>query len=119
MSSSKALSTVSPPKPESNTPMVGRRPRSALMHLVSSELADRAYRFSLRDRLSRAAWPRRNRRAVRAGPRVTEEGADFICCLGRKNMLELAGLLLDLRLAVHRKTVGEESVLQTMAPDAA
>src|ERR1700686_2326176 len=121
MSSTKALRTVSPPKPESNTPMVGRRPPgapwSALMHLVPRELTDGVYRFSLGDSLSRAARSRRNRCPVRASAWVAEERADLIGSFGRKNVLKLAGLLLDLRLAVHRQAVRKQPLGQPMPPD--
>src|SRR5579864_1033102 len=118
MSSSKALRTVSPPKPESNTPMVGRRPpgapRSALMHFVSSELTDGVYVFSLGNSLSPAARSGRNRRPVRTGTRVPEECTDLVRGFGGKNVLKLAGLLLDLRLAVHRQAVRKKPLGQPM-----
>src|ERR1700756_4309130 len=121
MSSSKALRTVSPPKPASNTPIVGRRrtfaPRSALMHLVPSELTDGVYRFSLGNSFSPAARSGRNRRPVRTGTRMAEERADLIGRFGRKNVLKLAGLLLDLRLAVHCQAVSKQALGQQMPPD--
>src|ERR1700687_569123 len=121
MSSSKALRTVNPPKPESNTPMVGRRrtsaPGSVLMHLVPRELTDGVYRFSLGDSLSCAARSRRNRRPVRARARMPQECADLIGRFGRKNVLKLAGLLLDLRLAVHRQAVSKQPLGQPMPSD--
>ena len=45
---------------------------------------------------------------------MPEEGADFVGRFRRKNVLELAGLLLDLRFAVHRQAVGEEPLGQPM-----
>src|SRR5580704_15492077 len=101
--------------------MVGRRepagaPFSALIHLVPSELASRADgRFGHRSRP--AAGPRRNRRPVRASSRMPKKRADFIRRLGRKNVLELAGLLLDFRLAVHGQAIGKETLRQPMPPD--
>ena len=54
---------------------------------------------------------------MRAGPRVSEECADFVRSLRRKNMLELAGLLLDFGLAVHSQTVSEEPLRQPVPSD--
>src|SRR5277367_6075178 len=115
MSSSKALRTVRPPKPESNTPMVGRRERdrwvvrgcSALIHLIPREVPSW---LNLRKVLHQlvvrpgpaAARPRRNRRSVRTGPRMAQKRAYLIRRFGRQDVLELTRLLLDLRLAVHR-----------------
>ena len=64
-----------------------------------------------------AAWSRRNGRAVRAGARMAEEGADLVGGFGRKDVLELAGLLLDFGLAVHGQAVGEQALGQAMAAD--
>jgi hypothetical protein len=41
---------------------------------------------------------------------MAQEGADFVGCLGGQDVLELAGLLLDLGLAVHGETVGEKAL---------
>src|ERR1700689_352375 len=114
MSSSNALRTVSPPKPESNTPMVGRREwapeapgeRSALIHLIPREapsglnLLQILHKLVVRPGLP-AARPRRNRRPVWASPRMPQEGADFVGRFRRQDVFELARLLLDFRLAVH------------------
>ena len=48
---------------------------------------------------------------------MPKERADFIGSLVRQDVLELAGLLLDLRLAVERKAVGEQALRQPMAAD--
>src|ERR1700677_2379772 len=56
-----------------------------------------------------AARPRRNRRTMWAGPRMSEECADLVGRFRRKDVLELAGLLLDLRFAVHGQTVGKKA----------
>jgi hypothetical protein len=51
---------------------------------------------------------------------MAEEGADFVGCLGGEDVLELAGLLLDLGLAVHGETVGEKALSEAVtANDAA
>ncbi len=54
---------------------------------------------------------------MRAGPGVSEEGANLICRFRRKNVLKLAGLLLDFRLAIHRQAVGEKAFGETVAAD--
>ena len=64
-----------------------------------------------------AARPRRNRRAMRAGARVSEEGAYLVGGFGREDVFELAGLLLDFRFAVHGQAVGEQALGQAMAAD--
>src|ERR1700693_3129185 len=103
MSSSKALRTVRPPKPESKTPMVGRRDcapegpeapeeRSALIHLISREAATRLNLFEVLHQLvvgpaSATAGPRRNRRSMRASARVPKEGAYFVRRFRRKDVL--------------------------------
>src|SRR5580692_2108463 len=68
------------------------------------------------DELSRPAAARTgwNRCAVRAGAGVAQECADFIGGFGRKNVLELAGLLLDFGFAVHGEAVGEQALSQTV-----
>src|SRR5580658_4026153 len=63
-----------------------------------------------RFRASSAAHSRRNRRTMRASPRMSKECTDFVSRFRRKNVLELAGLLLDLGFAVHGKAVGEEAL---------
>ena len=52
---------------------------------------------------------------MRACSRMSQERADLIRRFGRENVLELAGLLLDFRLAVHRQAVGEQALGQTVA----
>src|SRR5271155_5069895 len=68
-------------------------------------------------RASSAAQPRRNRRTVRASARVPEEGADLVGSFQRKDVLELAGLLLDLRFAVHCQTVSKQALSQAVPAD--
>src|SRR5260370_38900154 len=70
-------------------------------------------------RCSSAARPRWDRRTMGAGPGVSEEGANLICRFRRKNVLKLAGLLLDFRLAIHRQAVGEKAFGETVAADEA
>jgi len=48
---------------------------------------------------------------------MAEEGADLVGCLGGEDVLELAGLLLDLGLAVHGETVGEETLGEAVTAD--
>src|ERR1700722_13673892 len=125
MSSSKALRTVRPPNPESNTPMVGRRreagsslPGSALIHLVPRELAAWAHGFPhLGDRLLCATRPGRNWRSVRTGSGVSEERANLVRRFRRKNVFELASLLLDLRFTVKGKAVGKKPPREPVPPD--
>src|SRR5579862_8960625 len=62
-----------------------------------------------------AARAKRDRRAVGTSSGMTEEGADFVGGLGRENVLELAGLLLDLRFAVESQAVGEQALGQAVA----
>ena len=64
-----------------------------------------------------AARSRRNRRAVRARSRVAEECADLVRRFRGKNVLELAGLLLNLGLAVHGQTVSEQPLSQPVPAD--
>ena len=54
---------------------------------------------------------------MRAGARVPEEGADLVSRFGRKDVLELAGLLLDLGFAVHGQAVGKQSLSQAVTAD--
>jgi hypothetical protein len=54
---------------------------------------------------------------MRAGTRVPKESADFVSRFRRENMLELAGLLLDFRFAVHSQAVGEKALRQPVATD--
>src|ERR1700690_1043884 len=64
-----------------------------------------------------AAWSWRNERAVRASARVAQECAYLVGGFGRKNVLELARLLLDFGLAVHGEAVGKEAFSQAVAAD--
>jgi hypothetical protein len=48
---------------------------------------------------------------------MAEEGADLVGCLGRQDVFELAGLLLDLGLAVHGEAVGEEALGEAVTAD--
>ena len=66
-------------------------------------------------RFSSAAWPWRDRRTVRAGPRMTQERADLVRRARRQDVFELAGLLFDFRLTVHGEAVGEEALGQAVA----
>src|SRR5271165_7109434 len=68
-------------------------------------------------RASSTAPARRYRRAVRAGARVSEERTDLVSRFSREDMFELAGLLLDFRFAVHRKTVGKQALSQAVTAD--
>lgn len=54
---------------------------------------------------------------MRTGSRMPEERADLVGRFRRKNVLELACLLLDLAFAIHGETVGEQAFRQTMAPN--
>ena len=51
---------------------------------------------------------------MRASLWVSQECANLICSFRRKDVLELARLLLDLRLAIHRQAVGEQALGQSM-----
>src|SRR5271155_2633695 len=75
----------------------------------------RADRSSLELRASSTAFPRRNRRTMRAGARMTEESTNLVRSLERKDMLELAGLLLDFRFAVHCEAVGKKPFGEAMS----
>ena len=46
---------------------------------------------------------------------MPKERADFVSSFRRKNMLELAGLLLDLGLTVQRQAIGKKSLGQPMS----
>src|SRR5277367_5846208 len=46
---------------------------------------------------------------------MSEEGADFVGSFGRKDVLELASLLLDFAFTVHGEAVGEQTFGQAMA----
>src|SRR5580704_17171562 len=63
---------------------------------------------------ARARW---NGRPMRTSPGMAEETADLVGGLGRQDVFELAGLLLDLGFAVERETVGEETLSQAMSAD--
>src|SRR5207247_8399778 len=55
-----------------------------------------------------AASSRRNRRAVRACPRMTQKRADLVRGFGREDVFELARLLLDFRLAIQSQAVSKQ-----------
>jgi len=48
---------------------------------------------------------------------MSEESADLVRSLVRQDVLELAGLLLDFRLAVERKAVSEQAFRKSMSSD--
>ena len=54
---------------------------------------------------------------MRASARVAEKRTDFVCSFRRKNVLELAGLLFDFRLAVHGQSVGKKTLGKAVAAD--
>src|SRR3954469_16727327 len=54
---------------------------------------------------------------MRTRPRMPQEGADPVRSLGRKNVLELARLLLDLGLILHVQRLREQPFGEAMAPD--
>jgi hypothetical protein len=45
---------------------------------------------------------------------MSKEGADFIGRFGRKNVLELAGLLLDFRFAVERQAISKKALREAV-----
>lgn len=51
---------------------------------------------------------------MRTGSGMSEESADLVRSLVRQDVLELAGLLLDFRLAVERKAVSEQAFGKSM-----
>src|SRR5207249_11922869 len=63
-----------------------------------------------------AALPARNRTAVRAGRGMPEKGADRVGHRVRKDVLEDAGLLLDLRV-LHAERLREERFGEPLAAD--
>lgn len=64
-----------------------------------------------------AARSGRDRGSVGARLGMAEEGADLIGGFERQDVLELAGLLFDLRLAVESEAVGEQAFGQAMSAD--
>src|SRR5689334_9804201 len=74
-------------------------------------------RIELKRCLLAAARAGRNGSAVGAGAGMSEEGADFVGGLGREDVFELAGLLLDFRFAVHGEAIGEEALGEAMTAD--
>ena len=48
---------------------------------------------------------------------MAQESADLVCSAGRQDVLELTGLLLDFRLAVHGEAVRKQALCQSMATD--
>src|SRR5580658_5561525 len=119
ISSSKALSTVRPPKPESNTPMVGGRVVMFAGIVFLRALSRGRARSGGWNKFSApsAACSRRNRRTVRASAWMSEKGAYLVRGFRREDVFELAGLLLDFRFAVHGQAVGKEALGQAMATD--
>src|ERR1051325_2070540 len=66
-------------------------------------------------RRTRAAFALWNRRAMRTGLRMPEEGADALCRFGRQDVFELAGLFFDLGLIHHPEALGEQHFGQAVA----
>src|SRR5512136_1109354 len=64
-----------------------------------------------------AAGSRGNSAAVGTGARMPQEGADAVGGVRREDVLELAGLLLDLGLVLHVQGLGEEALRQAVAAD--
>ena len=56
----------------------------------------------------------RDRSAVRTGARVAEEGTYLLGGFGRKDVFELACLLLNLALVLHAEALGEEALGETV-----
>ena len=54
---------------------------------------------------------------MRASTGVSKESADLVSRFGRKDVLELAGLLLDLGFAVHGQAIGKQSLRQAVTAD--
>src|ERR1022692_4548305 len=54
---------------------------------------------------------------MRTRPRMAQECADLVGNFRREDMLEFAGLLLDLRFAVHRQAVGKQALRQSVTAD--
>ena len=54
---------------------------------------------------------------MRARLRMSQEGADLIRRFRRQDVLELAGLLFNLTLAVHREAVGKQPLCQPVPPN--
>src|SRR6266849_1212427 len=130
MTSSKALRTVSPPNPESKTPILGEsaeerpelRERLPFIHFVPGIRPIRLnvfqpFRHIIERRFDSTARPRRYWRPMRARSRMPQKSANLLCRFRRKNVLELASLLLDLRLALERQTVGKQPLGQAMPPN--
>src|SRR5438477_13034562 len=64
-----------------------------------------------------AAFPSGDRTAVWARLGMAKEGADLVCRLGEEDVLELAGLLLDLALVFDVQCLGEETLGEAMPAD--
>ena len=58
---------------------------------------------------TRPSW---NRRPMWAGLRMSQERAYLVRSFGRENVLKLAGLLFDFRLAIHGKAVSKQAFSQ-------
>ena len=52
-----------------------------------------------------------------ARPRMTQKCANLVRRPRREDVFELAGLLLDLRLALEGKAVGKQPLGETVTPD--
>src|SRR2546421_7042766 len=79
-----------------------------------------AYSYALDLRLLTillAALSRRDRRAVRTGARMSQEGADLLRRLGGENVLELARLLLDLSFVGDAEGLYEKPLRQPVPAD--
>src|ERR1700733_14783121 len=94
------------------TPQVSLRKRWLKLHDLFDFLNLRVHPG--RSPTARSFW---NRPPMRTRPRMPQECTNLVRRLRRQDVLELAGLLLDLSLAVHRQTVGEQPLGQSMSPD--
>ena len=48
---------------------------------------------------------------------MIEEGADLVGSLGRQDVFEFTGLLLDFSFAIHGERIGEETLGEPVAAD--
>ena len=48
---------------------------------------------------------------------MPQKSADLVGSFGRKNVLELASLLLDFRFAVHGQAIGKQPLCQAVPAD--
>src|SRR5208283_1233667 len=98
--------------------MVDRRNQSDAEACSHGRLQARALgrnSFDVKLSFSPAAPSRRNRRPMRAGPRMPQKSTNLVRSFRRKNVLKLASLLLDFRFAVHGQAVGKQPLRQQMA----